>query len=76
MPGAVSRAARDIDRKMRKGERSDTAEALKASTTSRTVGAHGARSHKKGAPRRLKHDGPVTGVYCDARNAAVCSASA
>ena len=77
VPGAVARAARDIDRKMRKGERVDAATkhgAKKTADQLRTAGAAGGRAHKRNDARRLKHAGPVTGVSCDGRNDCVVTA--
>ncbi|KAJ8603701.1 hypothetical protein CTAYLR_000175 [Chrysophaeum taylorii] len=72
VPGSVTRAARDIDRKMRKGERIDAA--LDAKAKRRVVGADGLRAHRRGAAGARRHRGAITGLFVDAENAFVATA--
>lgn len=70
--GSVSRAEREINRKLHKGEAVDDSNLLKGR---RVAGAEGVLEHRRGRARATRHRATVTGLYVDGQNAFVATAS-
>lgn len=67
VPGSVTRARREIERKLHKGEKLDPS--LDAKAKRRVDGAEGAAVHRRGKARLDRHAAEVTGILLDAENA-------
>lgn len=72
VPGSITRARREIERKLHKGEKLNAA--LDASSKRRVAGAEGISAHRRGQARLHRHKGAVTGIIVDAENAYLATA--